>query len=316
MANRIKRRSARLARAASGLIIERQLALFGHTQHRRFEAASAGFQRLYDSVRTLEPIGGLLTAQWGSYLGRCEEELLPHPPFNFLRLPVIAETMFVDNREDWLDREIEYLEQVLRPAELTRVLHEDSVGAPRVAAPRYRTSHNSVHHLFHLLRYSEAKAVDLASCRSVVEWGGGYGNLAKLYRRLVGTDHSYVIVDVPIFSVLQFVYLTSVGIDVRLVTPAAKEIDPGVVNLVPLTLLSAVDIEADLFISTWGLSESSAEAQHEVTSRGWFGASRRLIAFQEHAHWPEAARLRDRLIHESFEIHPIPFLPGNFYAFS
>src|SRR5690606_5609678 len=52
----------------------------------------------------------------------------------------------------------------------------------------------------------------------------------------------------------------------------------GRVNLVPIGLVGATGVRADLFISNWALNESMPRARQDVVDRHWFGADSLLLA--------------------------------------
>lgn len=290
-------------------------------QPARFRGFADSFESVYRSIE-----GGdespFLTDVWRRFNERLERSLLPSPPFDFLRDPTIQSTMFVDVRGPWLSEERRVLARELPRSLYLDVVREDHAGRPVLAAWRDLTSHNSIHHLFHFVSYERATGVDLATVGSVVEWGGGYGNQAKIFKRL-NAAATYVIVDTPLLSTLQWCYLSTVlGPErVNLVGPDDSGVVPGLVNLVPLQRLDRVEIEAELFISTWGLSESTAAAQDFVESAQWFGAKRLLIGFQEEYRLEELSldaptRVGKLAQAAGASIRPVlEALPRNYYAF-
>lgn len=206
------------------------------------------------------------------------QHLLPAPPLGFLHHPAILFQMFVG--EKYLAHELPY---VLDKLPAVTLAHEDPVGEPprtRLDEHAVTTSSNTVHHLHHLLHYEEATRRSIGDVGTVVEWGGGYGNLAKLLLRLHGGKPTYVLLDTPVFAAVQWLYLASVlgedavTLHLRPGTPVRK----GKVNIVPIGLAAELDVDADLFISTWALNESALPAQQHVHDRRWFGAPSLLLA--------------------------------------
>ena len=152
---------------------------------------------------------------------------------------------------------------------------------------------------------------------TVIEWGGGYGNMAKLFRRF-NNKHTYTIIDTPLFSCLQWLYLSTIfGEDsVKILRNSEESIYKGKINLLPVCFSESIDLYADLFIATWSLSESSKYAQDYVKSEKFFNAEHLLIAYQDrNDDLPDADRVGS--IAENFGaiIKDIDFLPGNHYAF-
>jgi hypothetical protein len=180
----------------------------------------------------------------------------------------------------------------------------------------YKTSHNSIHHLCHLIKFAEKTQCDFERIERVVEWGGGYGNLAKIFRRL--KPATYCIVDTPLFSMVQWLTLAAaLGVDsVNLLRRPGDEIQTGKVNLVPLSFVENLRIQADLFISTWALSESSKYSQDYVVSRRWFDATHLLLAYQgSNEAFPDASRLGEIASRAGASTVDIELPAGNYYAF-
>lgn len=66
------------------------------------------------------------------------------------------------------------------------------------------------------------------------------------------------------------------------------------INILPICFLKGLKLRADLFISTWVLSESSKFSQNYVASNRWFGAENILIAYQKNdIHFAHANRVGD-----------------------
>jgi hypothetical protein len=244
---------------------------------------------------------------WAERNAALERDLLAAPD-KFLRHPAIRFQMFVD--EHALEYELPYVRRRLGHDDL---LAEDAAGEPptvSVPGSGVRTSSNTVHQLYHLLRYSEETGRALSDARTVVEWGGGFGSLMRLVVRMHGGEPTCVIFDTPIFSVLQWFYLSSVLGEERVVlhSSAPVSLAEGCVNLLPIGLLTAVDITADLFISNWALNESMPAAQQDVIARDWFGATSLLLAM--HAGDP----LNDAPLKAGARAVPLgEFMPGQQY---
>lgn len=251
----------------------------------------------------------LTTDYWSAWANELRDRLSPTLPRDFFRDSLVAHTMFVGSGGRWMKEQLAFLEARCARGSLRRLLHEDGTGRPRIQSLRYRTSHNRIHHAYHLARFVAATR-PLEDVQLAVEWGGGYGSLARVFGRMHGGTHTYAIVDLPVMTALQYVYLGStLGPDcVHLVSEPHDSLRPGLVNLVPVGLCGLVS-DADLFISTWALSESTPAAEDLVIGQAWFGASRLLLAYSEGTLGRRAAR-------EGATTIPIgAFLPRNDYAF-
>lgn len=236
---------------------------------KEFPGVYAGLKARPEKVRPF------LSPLWIQRTAFLEKRLCPTPSFSFLK-----EYSFVKAVPGWAPRMREVLESRLSPGELKGVLMEDWMGAPPDVGAPYLSSPPSMFHFYHLIRFvQETNYPIMAGRHTVVEWGGGYGGAAKLAHRW-NPELTYIIVDIPLVSALQWLYLNIVlGEDrVRLCRSSADRIQAGKINLIPVHLLDGMDIEADLFLSTFALDECSRYAQRYVAGRNWFRAPRLLLA--------------------------------------
>lgn len=289
-------------------------------QYATFEDLAPHFGGVLQALERAGDISRWLHPTWEQSNRAIVERLSPQPHVAFLRIPEIAWMMFVHAGGDWYDHQIDLLRRSHDAATLHRLLTENSVGAPPLISRAPITSHNSVHHLYHLTRYQQATGADLTALPVVVEWGGGYGNLVKIHRRLSGPQVTNIVVDTPLFTAVQWLYLSSVlgPSRVHLVRSVQDGLVEGAVNLVALPFVESLDVQADLFVSTWALSESSLAAQRWVgEDRGWFGARRLLLAVQhEDEVWNTAATVTRSACAAGAAVHAMPYPAGNDYVFA
>ena len=161
------------------------------------------------------------------------------------------------------------------------LLHEEPGVAPG----------DTVHLLYHLARFEAASGVSPAEFDTVVEWGGGCGNLARLMWRIRGGRVTYVLVATRDQSARQWRYLSeALGSDrVKLVDRPGSGIGRDRVNLVAEDLISGVRLSCDLFVSARALDRAPQDAQDLVVERRWFGARHLLLAMDEGAPLGERA---------------------------
>jgi hypothetical protein len=242
----------------------------------RFDRLTADFARRLGAIRLLtEP--AFVRGDWADRMDTLTAAVAPRPPWDFLHLDEIRFQMFVGER--YLEHELPYvLERLPNP----KLLQENAVGKPpvtRVAGGKLPTSSNTVHHAHHLLKYEDVTGRRLSASRCIVEWGAGYGNLAKLVLRLHAGAPTLVLIDLPVYSAIQWLYLSSVMGDRQVVLHERPPptLVPGAVNIVPVGLARHLDVRADLFVSTWSLNESTRAAQDLVLDRAWFGADSLLL---------------------------------------
>jgi len=295
-----------------------KLAQIKHDQITTFHTLRNNFPFYYNKLQKYN-IAKFTTQTWEKYNTKLEKVFLPYPPFSFLRDPQIRGTMFVTAFfGKWLVEEVTFLEERIPRNKLIAFLQEDYVGDPILVNSQYLTSLNSIHHLYHIGKFLDSTRCNLDRIDTVVEWGGGYGNMAKILYRLKNIAPTYIIVDTPLFSCLQWLYLATIlGEDnVNLLYNPNDAVHIGAINLVPLCLLDYHKFDVDLFISTWGLSESSLFSMDYVVFHGWFKAEHILLAYQgSNKSSPDADRLGRIAADTGAAIEEIKFLPGNYYAF-
>ncbi len=92
---------------------------------------------------------------------------------------------------------------------------------------------------------------------------------------------TYIIMDLPELSALQYVYLSSIfgqG-EVNFITKNI-EIEEGKINLISSDYFMSQDkeINTDTFISNWALTESGEDYQNYVLGKKFFSAENILVA--------------------------------------
>lgn len=151
---------------------------------------------------------------------------------NFWRWPCVRHTMLVEHFP--LGEQLAYLQTDWprwEPA-LSGLGHD----------AHYR---NLVNQAYHVKRWEDATGQRLEALISIYEFGGGYGALAHLARRL-GFRGRYVIHDLPEFVLLQRYFLATVGVEVE------HADEPQA---------------ADLFVALYSLSETPATLRHKFGRR-------------------------------------------------
>jgi len=286
-------------------------------QEHVFNSLKQNFSAIYATLKAYDT-APFTTPTWEKYNARVEKALLPVPPFGFLNDPTVMETMFITRGGTCLREELKFLEQTIAKGRLGLLLQEDYAGDPLLSNTTYLTSHNSIHQLYHLIRFSKKTNCDVNEINSVVEWDGGYGNMAKIFQRLKTRPSTYVIIDTPLFSCIQWLYLATVlgSEKVNLCQKPEDRVAPRKINILPVCFVDSLDISSDLFVSTWALSESSSFSQDYVVQRNWFDATHILLAYQQsNIDFPDADRVGRIAAVAGAVSEAIEFLPGNYYSF-
>lgn len=258
------------------------------------------------------------TPLWKKFNIRLEKALLPYPSFSFLEDPTIMFTMFATAGGEWLKKELAFLENKIPQKQLKFILEEDYLGDPLLLSSEYLTSHTTIHHLYHLIKFLEVTRSRLSDFKTIVEWGGGYGNMIKILKRWDKGPATYIMIDTPLLCCLQWLYLATIfgERNTLFITDPSQKIKANKINILPLPLVDSQKIKADLFISTWALSESSEYSQDYVIKNNWFEAKHLLLAYQENpAGFFNPLRVGELAKEKGAKIEKIEFLPGNYYAF-
>jgi hypothetical protein len=221
-------------------------------------------------------------ASWNRNLNELRDRVLHDDPRSFLRWPMVQRTMFVTYPR-WLLPELFHLRALPDWSSRWReVLRESPEGHPLRFGLYPSTSGNLAHHAYHLARFEALSGQRVEEADLIVEFGGGYGSLCRLVRRL-GFRGRYIIFDLPHFSALQRHYLAWLGVPVAPPGVKAAPAD-GVACVSDLddldeALRAAGKASKRMFIATFSLSETPVELREQVLPR-FRDFERFLVAFQ------------------------------------
>lgn len=185
---------------------------------------------------------------WNVFRARLKEHLMHGDLENFLNWDVVRDTMFHFAKPD----ELEYLQQTDDWPIWEKAIIETHVGNPP-------NNLNLIHQAYSLARYFEFYngISEIRKINSIVEIGGGYGCMRRLVYEL-GFRGQYVIYDLPEFLELQRYYL-------------------GRLNLPTVFTSNPAEIDGDLLIALWSVSEMPLELRDAVLRN----ARRYLMAYQD-----------------------------------
>jgi hypothetical protein len=188
---------------------------------------------------------------WQSYLSQLKDINLD----NFLQNSIIKKTMYPLCVE-WAKPRLEYLESRVEQKELKRLLKIPLVCGAQITNDKYQTDDNTISHLYHIKFWEEKTANKIQDVKSIIEWGGGYGNLCRIIR-MINTDCEYTIFDFEQICKIQNSYITCFYICNGVSILKAKSIK---LKFIDNEYFKCNDFNCDLFISTWALNESSLDA--------------------------------------------------------
>lgn len=132
-------------------------------------------------------------------------------------------------------------------------LEEDSFGKPTPYSLYPKGSGNLLFHAYSLLQLANfISEFNVKNLKSIYEFGGGYGSFCRMLHKM-GFVGEYTIYDLPVFSKLQGIFLKNVGL-------ADKKI--SLISDWP----EETEINADLFVAMWSISESPIELRDKILS--------------------------------------------------
>lgn len=237
--------------------------------------ATAQEQALIDQLRSdfseIGPVNneaGTPSEQvWVNNMNRLTKLVMEEDPRGFLHWDVIQKAMFITNAM-YVLMELAFLKK--QPNWKKRwepAISEDPTGSPLPYWTQRSSSGNLIHHGYHIAQFEAQTGADVSILDFVVECGGGYGSMCRLFRNL-GFTGEYIIFDLPHFSALQKYYLQSLGISL---SPGDKG---G--NGMTVRLCSDLDafkevvgeksvVDRSLLLATWSLSEMPLSLRAELT---------------------------------------------------
>lgn len=252
------------------------------------------FKSIYQKMRDLYIINKdqynfseFVVPQWKQNVDEIEYYFLNKFSFFFLNNKTIKATMFIYTFKKWKDIQKKLITEYFTKKVASNLLHEYNLGIPLLNDIEYITSANNIHILYHLTKFLKETKTNAQNFNSVVEVGGGYGAMAKIFKQ-INKSSTYIIIDLPIFSYIQAVYLKTIFGDDKIHIVHGKDIyiKKGYINLIPLDKNNLVEInksigDTSLFISTWALSESNLAMQNYIKESRYFNSQYLLLAYQK-----------------------------------
>lgn len=248
---------------------------------------------------------------WSQKRKELFEQISKNDPRNFTRWEVMYPMFFLPD-----DAEFHKLRNSKNWELFSQALTEDKIGNPQPYKLYRKSSGNLVHHLYSLNEFLERSRKEIADMKTIFEFGGGYGSLCRLCYRL-GFKGSYIIFDLPEYSVLQSYFLRSLplNLDVHM-----NEIKTGKNSV---SLISRKEdlkdlVPVDLWIGLWSISETPVDLRNMIfpLTRS---AKSYLIAYQDDFRGLKNNDYFKRFAQTGFSgqcvQYPIPHMKGNNYLF-
>jgi hypothetical protein len=237
---------------------------------------------LLDRLKENNDCADYITPMWSAHLDRIEH-LIREQDRAILLDRLVRYAVYLSLAGEWSDIQLPYLENSLSSMLLSDCLLESSALDHNIIHPLYKTSESRINHLTHLVYFQEIVNKNISDMKHIVEFGGGYGGMTLLLKKLA-PNATIVVIDVPAMIVLQSYYVSqSLGRDiVNVIESESEGIREGLVNFVPLSRLNQLSREfrTDLFVATWSLSEANDRTVDLVESFKLFGAQNILFGYR------------------------------------
>ncbi|MDD5368680.1 MAG: putative sugar O-methyltransferase [Anaerolineaceae bacterium] len=218
---------------------------------------------------------GLVHPHWAEVITTIGNMIRQGLPEDFLNIRLLAEHM-VPRR--WNSSQQFELDSLLADQSTDKELQgfiESRIGCPHLECRRLRCSSSTLLHLFNLCHLTNRFSDLGGTYRSmnVLEWGGGYGNFARIFRWRFNPQR-YTILDFAEMNAIQYVYLKLTNPDIKIEFSTESLQTSCQVSLFPIQAINKLDLNEsyDLFISHMALSESGEQSVRLASQMDWFGA--------------------------------------------
>jgi hypothetical protein len=239
---------------------------------------------------------------------------------NFLSNPVICQTMFFNDMIS-NKNEFSFIKESFSINDIKKLSKFASIcNAQTLEIENIKLNGNIIHHLYHLSRYK--KSTGKLFGKNILEWGGGYGNMASIILTLKENEiKNYTIIDLPEVIILQYHYLGTIFGFENINIVRSNNFKIKKINLVPLSYINTIDNNIfDSFLSTWAISESDIFYHTYCDKKNYFKLNNVLIAYhlcgehipfmKESLNINKIARNNDMIVEKN------NIIPGiNYYAF-
>lgn len=199
-------------------------------------------------------------ASWSLFKKKLKLYVTYLDPRNFLQWEFIRLTMVMHETPDICLNEMK--KSIDWENKWRDALIEEPFGGPTLHPVLEESSGTTVVHAWHLFNLKKHTNIDFDKLDCVIEFGGGYGNMCKLLRKL-GFKGDYIIYDLPEFLALQRFYLQGIGLHVADGIRSTASINGENILVSDIgdfkSVLGKKKYNNTLFIATWSLSESPME---------------------------------------------------------
>ena len=231
----------------------------------------------HESMRKL-----LYHPQWQNFSAQIKQLITGQPNQNFLQFPAITATMVRSGMGIGQAYETCYLTQCIskKTKAILARFTEPEVCRLKKECTEFNCNTNTLGQLFYAARILEQTPSE--NIQTIVEFGGGYGCLAHIFKKTLPHANIYII-DIPELLSIQYVYLkTALPFEkIHVHTPDnLRSLHENGIHLIPTHIMMDLDLRTDLFISNFALSEVTEHVQQMVAEKKFFNAQTCYITGQ------------------------------------
>jgi hypothetical protein len=253
---------------------ELALKLWTRLYYGRLAAPNASEDKLIAAIRAelsaIAPIENGHSTEcermWSRFQETLRHSFLNRDPREFLTWDVMTRTMFLAFSA-YAAKEFFHLQRLPNwSSRWKAAIRESTVGRPAPFPFYPPTSANLVHEAYTLSAFEDATGMRVSDFAQVLEFGGGYGSMCRLFFNL-GFGGIYKIYDLGPFSSVQSYFLKSLNIPVKRASTDTS-LRHGVELLSNERQLAAVGPPPrggkSLFLAAWSLSETPLTVRHRI----------------------------------------------------
>ena len=227
---------------------------------------------------------GLIDINWFNFQIQMKKEFEENPQ-EFLREPTFLKTISCVSLpiiNKYIRYYLKEIKKIYNLDNIKKYLVDDYVGTPYINSIHYKSTLIRLQHLYQISIFYKLTGINLLSNKKrIIEFGGGYGDLANLIYKSNLDKPTYIIIDLPVLSKIQFLYLKSIYNDnVFLISDINMDIKNDAINIVPLNLVDIINMDNSIFWATYSLTESNFNVLNILKKKNFFGSEHYFIAYQ------------------------------------
>lgn len=253
-------------------------------KEKSFDDIWALMQTKYKQIKSKlsEQSNSYINSFWNDISNRIQRLLLGSPKLDFLNDYDINYTMVRSNFGPTQNFEEDYLSSYANQdtREKIKLFRENHDLLPKVSK-RFNCSINCLGQLFYA-----AKILDNVKNepKTIVEFGGGYGNLAYIFKQII-PDSTYIIFDIPEILAIQYLFLSKVLPNTKVYIhnePLTDSYEKDCIHLVPIHLLNQCNFKTDVFTSNFSLTDVPENTRQMAFDKNLFDADTVYLAGEIH----------------------------------